>query len=1004
MDKALYDQISPNVTLRLAPPLVTLTGTPVPVSGQGEFQLNNMCMNVIVSSSMGVPLLIGTDMLERHSGMIDYENNVVIMGGNKYMFVSQPTAMPGVAEVVPQLDIDGVTSDYDDLFYNDQRGLTEATGLAPMRIETTGEPIYQRPYRAALTKRHIIEEAIDEMLADGVIEPSRSPWASPVLLTPKKGGEWRFCVDYRAVNAITKKDRFPLPYIQDIFDTVGVGRVFSTLDLKSGYWQLPVAEADREKTAFVCHRGQYQYNRVSFGLTNAPAHFQRAMNQVLAPLLGVCVLVYIDDIVVFSKTPTEHMRHLQAVFDLLRGYNLQLKRSKCEFGKTQVELLGYRINARGIAPLPEKTEAIEHLPPPRDVGAVRRFLGMANFYRQCVPDYARVAEPIVRLTRKGVEFEWTAAQERAFAALKALLVSPAVMAHPDVRRPYKLFTDACDHAIGGILCQVDDEGIERVVQYISHQLNPVQRRWATIEKEAYAVVYALQKLRPYLLGAEFVVYTDHKPLKSLFTREMNNTKIQRWSVLLAEYGATIEYRKGKNNIRADMLSRITSSSMTEPLPIAVITRSMADPVDEALDHVGTAARYGLSPSAVRAAQLEEFPTLIEEAIYDEDSDYTYTEKVLRSERLPYKGAEWMERIVLPTEFHQRVIKQAHTMSGHSGTIKTMKRLQEDFVWEGMRRGVRHFVSACGICQAYHTRRPRTTMQEVEIPPTPMQHVGVDFVGPFVEDPVGCKYLFTVIDYTSGWAEAFRTQGTTTGEVIDTLVQEFFPRHGVPRILVADNASCFTSRAWGEFIKETGIEMRHSTPYHPQGNSRVERFNGTLKRLIAKACKNRPADWYLHVNAALMAYRTSVNEATGYTPFYLLYGRRAQVPIEPFLDAGPNAFGNRLDDLAAAYREARANQEVSRKYNRRQLAARANVDTSLRVGDTVTIKAEEAITNSARWDPQYQIIRVEGSTHWLRHQVTGKERKVHREKLTLVDPDIGWGDLPPRPRRQRPTAV
>ena len=246
-------------------------------------------------------------------------------------------------------------------------------------------------------------------------------------------------------------------------------------------------------------------------------------------------------------------------------------------------------------------------------------------------------------------------------------------------------TDACDYAIGGILCQMDTNGVERVIQYISHQLNPVQRRWATIEKEAFAVVYALQKLRPYLLGAEFTVYTDHKPLKSLFTKEMANTKIQRWAVLLAEYGAKIEYRQGRNNIRADLLSRITTSEMTEPLPVSVITRSMSGPTEvDTSDRVGSCRRYGLKPAEVRRAQVADYPEEIEEARYDDELDFTYTDRVLRSERLSQQGAALLARIVLPPRYQPDVIRQAHDSSGHSGSIKTMKRIQEDFVWKGMR--------------------------------------------------------------------------------------------------------------------------------------------------------------------------------------------------------------------------------------------------------------------------------------------------------------------------------
>ena len=396
----------------------------------------------------------------------------------------------------------------------------------------------------------MIDDAIEEMLEEGVIRNSASPWASPVTLVPKKDGSIRFCVDYRRVNSVTEKDTSPLPLIQDIFDQVGGSAIYSTLDLKSGYWQLPVAEADIHKTAFRCHRGLFEFVRMPFGLANAPAVFQRTMDRLMADLIGVCVLVYLDDIVVYSTSIQDHHKHLQLVFDRLRNAGLRLKPTKCHFGMSEVKLLGYILSGAGIRTDPEKVVAINNLGSPESVPEVRSFLGMTGYYRQCIPDYAKIAEPLVALTRKHEQFSWTSTRQEAFESLKMLLTSSHVMAAPRLDRPYKLYTDACDYAIGGILVQEDDQGIEKVIQYISHALPATQRKWAVVEKEAYAVVYAIQKLRPYLYGADFTVYTDHKPLTCLFTRQLNNTKVQRWAVLLAEYGAKIRVSPGKKQHQA----------------------------------------------------------------------------------------------------------------------------------------------------------------------------------------------------------------------------------------------------------------------------------------------------------------------------------------------------------------------------------------------------------------------------------------------------------------------
>jgi hypothetical protein len=488
-------------------------------------------------------MILGWDQLHRYgwSFLDDGVKALLTWGDRRHEIIS--TSHPSVASIDDAL--------YSPLFRRHARvfgepGKLPAANLPELKIVTEGRVVSQRPYRTALTKRAVIDEEIDKMLALGVIRPSCSEWASPVTLVPKKDGSTRFCIDYWQLNEVTVKDRYPIPLVADIFDQLAGSTLFSLMDLRSGYWQLPVHEDSIKKTAFVCHRGQFEWLRMPFGLTNAPSIYQRAMNQVLAPLIGKCVMVFIDDIVVYSQDPADHESHLDQVLQLLGDAGLTVKGEKCSFGRKQIDLLGYVVSADGITAQPQKTAAIRDLPAPTDIGEVRSFLGMAGYYRQLVPEYATLAEPLHRLTRKDVEWTWGGPEQAAFQALKDSLTSTTVMAHPRVNDPYILYTDACDYALGGVLCQEDEDGVERPIQYISASFNSTQRRWAVIEKEAYGVIYCMKKLRAYLLGSEFTVFTDHKPLLSLFTKEMANTKIQRWAVLLAEYNARIKYRPGPN--------------------------------------------------------------------------------------------------------------------------------------------------------------------------------------------------------------------------------------------------------------------------------------------------------------------------------------------------------------------------------------------------------------------------------------------------------------------------
>ena len=519
----LADRAHRHRLLADAPALGGVSGASLDVRGSTEIKIQGVAkpIRVTVLGDLPCKMVLGEDALQDGQGIIDFGRNVLRWHRREWpMRRIEHAFEASLGQVLPETgdeQINQLIQKNADLF--SAKG--EPNGFcsnSPIHIKTNHPPISQAAYRTPLSKRKLVEEAIADMLTENVIRPSESAWASPITLVPKRDGSTRFCVDYRKLNSVTIRDQYPLPQIQDIFDQVGGSTIFSSLDLKAGYWQLAVAEDSIEKTAFRCHLGHYEFLRMPFGLTNAPAVFQRMMDKVLAGLIGRIVMVYLDDIVIYSRSEEEHVQHLELVFARLREAGLRLKPTKCFFGLEEIKLLGYIVNRDGIHTDPEKVKAIAKLTPPRDLKGVRSFLGMTGFYRQCLPDYAQIAEPLEELKRKYAHFVWGPSQSEAFEKLKQLLTSSHVMTAPRTDRPYKLYTDACDYAVGAILVQVDDSGTERVIQYVSHSLSSVQRRWATIEKEAYAVVYAISKLRPYLYGADFTVYTDHKPLTSLFTK------------------------------------------------------------------------------------------------------------------------------------------------------------------------------------------------------------------------------------------------------------------------------------------------------------------------------------------------------------------------------------------------------------------------------------------------------------------------------------------------------
>lgn len=977
--------------------LCSLTGHSLDVLGETELsEERGGALKVIVVEGLPHAAILGMDALEGNS-IINMYTNVLDWRHNDYKMKPfrsshEIASLGSEPPIIKGALIESVVKEYEHIF----SAKNEPIGCHPgtsMRILTSGGPIKQRAYRAPLAKRHLIEKEIQDMLEAGIIRPSSSPWASPCLLVPKKDGSIRFCVDYSKLNSITKKDSYPIPLIKDIFDQLQGATVFCTLDLRSGYWQIPVAEEDIEKTAFISHCGLFEFNRMPFGLTNAPSVFQRTMEKVLSGLIGVCCLIYIDDIVIFGKDEKEVAENTRKVFEKLDQSGFKLKPSKCAFGLEEIKLLGYIIDKNGVRADPDKVKAIAELGQPTEVPEVRSFLGMTGYYRPCMADYAHISEPLVALTRKHVQFTWGPTQRQAFNALKNLLTSKQVMAHPQLDKPYKLFTDACDYAIGAILCQDDEQGIERPVVYLSKQLSATQRRWATIEKEAYGVVYALRQLRPYLWGATFRVFTDHKPLTSLFTKEMTNTKIQRWQVLLAEYGAKVEYRKGKHNIRADMLSRIKKREEIATFDTADWVRE-EDEIDE---------DPGLSlPIIHDNLNLEEVgqeQQTIDEwtETNDPDSSYDVIKGVLYSSKKPHQFAAEYPRLVLPPSARKSVIMRAHTEVGHMGALKTLRKVQEAYVWSGMKPDIESELKKCATCIAHNRKQIHLPMGEMPIASAPAQIIGADLIGPFVRSPEGNAYVLTVIDHCTGWGEAYPIPRKTNEAVWSKFRKEYFPRHGYPEVLITDQGQEFNALEFRQYLAGVGVKHHRTTPYNPQSNGKSERYNKTFKEIVNKLTNNRRDEWEDQIGAALTAYNNATSTVTGHTPFFLMYGRQARAPLSKMLHPAEPLTG-RLELLSDALKSARVLTEDSRKYNRERLAQKAN-SGQLSVGDSVVIKAQEPLTTTSRWDPHWVITQVRGKAINVRHQQTGATKWLNHNKVQLVDPDVNWDTINPRPQRQ-----
>ena len=765
------------------------------------------------------------------------------------------------------------------------------TGQAP--------PIRQPVRRVPPHRRGEVRELLDQMLDKGVIEPSASPWASPIVLVQKKDGSTRFCVDYRKVNDVTRKDAYPLPRIDATLDTLHGSQWFSTMDLVSGYWQVEVDQADREKTAFCTTEGLFQFRVMPFGLCNAPATFQRLMDLVLAGLQWRECLVYLDDVIILGRDFEEHLNNIRSVLQRLRDAGLRLKPSKCSFFQQQVKYLGHIISQDGISTDPDKTNRVREWPPPSSKREVQQFLGLASYYRRFVKNFAHIAQPLHRLTQRTASFTWTHPCQEAFNELRKRLCSAPILAYPDFSRQFILDTDASDVGIGAVLSQVDDEGQERVVAYGSRTLSKAERRYCVTRRELLAVVVFTQQYRPYLSGRKFLLRTDHGSLTWLKNFKEPEGQLARWLERLQELDFHIVHRRGRAHTNADALSRLPcrqcgrDSHMTPPpAEHEVVAANILQPLQDATYENLRGAQLAdpiLGP-LLRGKEVGEKPGMDSLGVASRASrrllqlwdQLTVKEGVLCRRFESPDGSSAALQIVVPSTLRKEVLADLHegAMGGHLGCDKTLSRLKQRFYWPGHYNDVRDWCANCGICVSRKDPSPkaRAPLKNI-LTGYPLQIVAMDIVGPFPESAAGNTYVLVVGDYFTRWMEAYPIPNQEATTVAKKLVNEFFFRFSPPEQLHSDQGRNFESEIIAEICKLLGVVKSRTTPYHPQSDGLIERFNRTLLDMLAKAVKERPFGWEDHLQRLCLAYNTSVNQTTGYSPFYLMFGRQVRMPID-----------------------------------------------------------------------------------------------------------------------------
>ena len=859
-----------------------------------------------------------------------------------------------------------------------------------------------RPLPPSMYKE--MKTLLGDMLAKDVIAESCSPWAAPIVLVKKKDGSWRFCVDYRKLNAVTHKDAFPLPRIEETLTSMTQAQWFSTLDLASGYWQVGMAPRDQEKTAFTTPLGLFEFKRMPFGLCNAPATFQRLMQQCLSGQLAESLFIYLDDVILYSCDFHSHLQHLDSVFQRLWKHGLKLRLDKCTLLQNEVKFLGHVVDRQGVRPDPDKVAAVRDWPTPSTVREVRAFLGLAGYYRRFVPSFAAIARPLNNLLigvpnnvkSHKCSIDWTAECQNSFCALKTALTEAPVLAYADYNQPFSLYTDASGRGLGAVLAQVQD-GRERVIAYASRSLHPTEQNdanYSSFKLELLALKWAVtEKFKDYLAGAKFTIYTDNNPVAHLQTARLGAVE-QRWAAQLASFTFDIKYRPGKNNANADALSRfpVDSSNVMaiELVPDEVEGAWQSAQNDDA--DLQTVIRCVLSR---RHPTLEERKSWTQDAqqIIRQWSRLQVKDNVLyRSVTDQHTQEEYLQ-VVCPKARRQEAWRGIHLSTAHAGPERTLTQLRRRFYWPGMEEEVRALHQSCVSCSLQHKRvEPRAPLQPFNVS-YPLEVVAIDFLT--LGRPTDtCQNILVATDLFTKYSWAVSTRDQTAQSTVRALWTHVIQPFGCPARFHSDRGANFESALMQQLCNTYGITKSRTTPYHPAGNGGAERFNQTLLNMLRSLDTDKQNRWSEHLPELVHAYNNTVHSATGYAPAFLMFGRHLRRPVDVELGMPPSEARVGISDwvqdhqqrMATAYRAAGQKLHGTAVQRKHTYDRKAGIPQML-PGERVWVKNRNRQGHGKLgtwWDPEPFVvlgtIGDAGLVYRIRPEKGGAERTIHRNAL------------------------
>lgn len=960
--------------------VTTADGKPQKIMGSARLPINlkgNLkFLEVLVIPSIKHNLILGVDFCQAFGISIDFKKSSWSSRDKEYVLdsVNVINDVETLSES-QKLKLASVT----DLFKN-LTGLGK-TDLVEHRIDTGDSlPIKQRYYPISPAMQVHLNKELDKMLELGVVRESSSPWSSPVLLVKKSSGEFRLCFDGRKLNSVSKKDSYPLPYVNNILNKLRDARYLSSIDLKNAFWQIPLESSSIEKTAFtVPNRGLFEFVRMPFGLQNAAQAQQRLMDRIFPETLQPHIFTYLDDIVIATDTFEKHLEVIREVYERLKGAGLTVNAEKCKFCRSSLKYLGFIVDQGGLRTDPEKISAIQEYSKPTNVTELKRFLGVCSWYRRFVKDFSQIVHPLNDLMKGKVKKQvlvWNEEAEAAFEQLKEKLVTAPVLASPDFDKPFVIQTDASDSSVGAVLTQGDTDN-EHPISYVSRTLTKAERNFSVTERECLAVIFAIEKFRPYVEGTKFKVITDHYSLLWLQRIKDPSGRLARWSVRLQQFDFDLEHRKGKFHVVPDFLSRL-------PAEVSLLEANEDDKWYHSM-----------------IQRVQDNPENYPWWRVEENQLFKF---IANRSGIQTNQREW--KMVVPRSKRHEIIQRHHDdpLAAHLGTFKTFRRIALEYYWPKMRRDIHKYVLRCKVCsqqKVSQTGRIGLMGNPKEVS-MPFQLVSIDIAGPYPRSTKGFQYLLVVSDYFTKFTVLHPMRNATASEVVQFVENQVFLVYGVPQIIVCDNGVQFTSNMFRDLIKRYDIpKLWYNARYHAQTNP-VERINRVVITAVSSYIRENHRLWDQQIHKIGSAIRLAVHEVTGYSPVFLNFGRDVPVSgkfygtIEDNAPVGErDAYATELRKLPELYLEVKkrllaAHERNARHYNLRKRSIEFNE------GDVVW-KKNYVLSNAAnnfcaKLAPKYVECRVIRKASPLVYELVDmRDKNLGRWHVKDLKPGVEFRD-------------